>query len=363
MASRFYAFAVYDAPVDDGGAPLTTATPTFAVYRPRRGARTAPSITHLGGGVYGFTVPTSDMQQGVAFLIETGAYPANIVGNAGGSIQAFAIYDGAGVLLPGQSPTFATYRDADGAALPAPAIQDFGEGLYAFTVPTDDFATGVGFEIDCGTGNYPPRVSGFAQEEDASALINVIAPAQDLSTSQITTLDRAAQYIKDKPNFRAFISAFTAQFDTLESMFADLKTAFAIDTAVGDQLDVVGRIVGQPRDGRTDALYRPALYARIIVNKSSGTIEELLAIATLMVPGATVVSLDEYPPASFVLRVFGHTFTDDEFAQVVEFIRSARAAGIGGSVHGSFASIATTFTLDGTSAQALDNGLLSGTGS
>ena len=46
-------------------------------------------------------------------------------------------------------------------------------------------------------------------------------------------------------------------------------------TAVGEQLDVLGRIVGVGRGNRTDAEYRPLILAKIRVNRSSGTIGDL----------------------------------------------------------------------------------------
>jgi hypothetical protein len=173
------------------------------------------------------------------------------------------------------------------------------------------------------------------------------------------SIDRAAAYIKDKPNFQAFIAAFTGSVFDLETMFAGLKVAFVIDTATGAQLDAVGEIVQQPRDGRTDALYRMALRARVLANKASGTAEELYNIVRTVVPSATC-ALTPYPPASFVLQVFDYAFTADEWAQLDSFFSEAVAAGVNGTLQGMFGSRATSFTLDGTSAQALDTGLLSG---
>lgn len=68
------------------------------------------------------------------------------------------------------------------------------------------------------------------------------------------------------------------QAQALEDAGQELFGLYDIDASEGAQLDLVGRLVGQPRAGLDDATYRLYLRARIIANRSSGGPEELYAV-------------------------------------------------------------------------------------
>jgi hypothetical protein len=61
------------------------------------------------------------------------------------------------------------------------------------------------------------------------------------------SLLRLAFQFKDSTNFRAFLSAFLAEFDELDVARQQLLDDRYIDTAVGVQLDLIGEILGFPR--------------------------------------------------------------------------------------------------------------------
>ncbi len=71
-------------------------------------------------------------------------------------------------------------------------------------------------------------------------------------------------------------------------------------------LDQIGAIVGQPRNGRTDADYVPAIKLQIRVNRSNGFAEDIIQIAGLIVTGAIYT---EWYPASFEVGAFGITMS------------------------------------------------------
>lgn len=57
----------------------------------------------------------------------------------------------------------------------------------------------------------------------------------------------------------------------------------SVDTAVGVQLDAIGALVGRPRNGiADDEIYRRYCRAQIRANKSDGVIEDILAVARLV---------------------------------------------------------------------------------
>lgn len=91
---------------------------------------------------------------------------------------------------------------------------------------------------------------------------------------------RARLYLqfKDKPRFQQFADLIAAQAQDLEDAFQSLFTIASIDDSEGAQLEVLGRRVGQTNLGWEDASYQLFLKARVLINKSYGSIEQLYAI-------------------------------------------------------------------------------------
>ena len=136
-----------------------------------------------------------------------------------------------------------------------------------------------------------------------------------------------------KPRIQAILSAEAAQYQAIEDAYWQLLTEFGVDTATGHALDVLGRIVGEPRQGALDADYRLRVRARIRVNRSDGTIEDIIEVVRLLIgsvllPSATI-KLTEYYPAAFVLRITGLVISATQALIYSSFIKQARGAGIG----------------------------------
>lgn len=93
--------AVFFALFDNAGAPLTTATPAIATYKNPDGtnATPIPSVSHFGGGLYGFVPSDSDRVLGVGYEGSSGS-PTAFQTRFGGVVSDGVIV-GAG--LPGIS--------------------------------------------------------------------------------------------------------------------------------------------------------------------------------------------------------------------------------------------------------------------
>jgi hypothetical protein len=113
-------------------------------------------------------------------------------------------------------------------------------------------------------------------------------------------LERLLQQFVDKDKVAGVISALTEQIQDLEDTFSDLFTNRTIALAVGQTLDDIGTIVGQPRLGFDDVRYRSLLLAKIGENVSQGDPEAIIQITKLLI-GANLVHLQEYYPAGFGL--------------------------------------------------------------
>jgi len=140
-------------------------------------------------------------------------------------------------------------------------------------------------------------------------------------------LDLLLAQFQDRELLAELIKAFLIQIQELEDVNASLMTEPIIDSSSGDQLDVLGRIVGQPRDGRTDEIYRLWIKARIQLNRSSGTAEEILNLVRLITGLAdSEVRISDYYPAAFIVWELVDSGVDPD--TILELINLARGAGI-----------------------------------
>jgi len=103
------------------------------------------------------------------------------------------------------------------------------------------------------------------------------------------------QQFKDKEKFVAVINALADECEQIEQAIYEFLTEFSIDTAVGEQLDLLGRIVGLNRDGREDASYRTLLKIKIDINFSAGTPEALIKTAVALYEATDVQYVPIYP--------------------------------------------------------------------
>ena len=134
---------------------------------------------------------------------------------------------------------------------------------------------------------------------------------------------------RDKANTLAFLDVLVSPAQVFEDALWQLYTERRIDTAIGAQLDDIGEIVGQPRVSADDEVYRLYLRARIRVNRSSGTTEDILDIARLILndPDAHLQN-DNTGIAAYVLRVLGVELSDELAATLFKFLRDSTADGV-----------------------------------
>lgn len=86
------------------------------------------------------------------------------------------------------------------------------------------------------------------------------------------------QEYKGKPRIEAFLCALGDQCQLVENAYWQLLTLRDLANATGINLDILGKIVGEPRKDRTDDVYRTFIGIRILVNSSDGQLEQLLTI-------------------------------------------------------------------------------------
>lgn len=130
-------------------------------------------------------------------------------------------------------------------------------------------------------------------------------------------------------NIEKLLSILIAPAQDIENTLQALKLERFVNTAVGAQLDVIGRIVGQDREGLADADYRRYIRARVATNNSEGRFEDLILIATLVIFDnlATYVVTNE-GTATVRLVVDNVVVTDAVAAILFKFAQEAVSAGV-----------------------------------
>lgn len=130
-------------------------------------------------------------------------------------------------------------------------------------------------------------------------------------------LGRFTGAFKNQPNCQRILASLLGQvggFDgkpitdvgwaqRLENTFWQIITnRILANSPTGDQLDEIGGLLNEPRQGRSDAIYLPALIVRIRINRSQGTSEDIIQVSNLLAPGSLY---EDYPDMKFSVASWG----------------------------------------------------------
>lgn len=134
---------------------------------------------------------------------------------------------------------------------------------------------------------------------------------------------------KDDPDWILFCTAVLGpQAQSIEDAIQSLVAILDIDNAGGVVLDLIGRLVGQPRSAgvtQDDATYRLYLKARIAASRSEGDPESIYAVFALLYAGAKLC-ITQSPVRSFTLTISGIAITDAEAQAGLAFLGDAKEA-------------------------------------
>ncbi len=162
-------------------------------------------------------------------------------------------------------------------------------------------------------------------------------PGPDLEALEGTTLEWTASHgdagvalllmqFKGKPLMEATVRALLAGVQDLEDATWQVLTERWLDTAIGEQLDLLGSIVGLGRRGWTDSTYRTLIRAQILVLRSSGTWPELFAILEALGVTLTLTTIVESYPAAITITLGEYLDGDIAAAEVFDRVDAARSA-------------------------------------
>jgi hypothetical protein len=116
--------------------------------------------------------------------------------------------------------------------------------------------------------------------------------------TQITThvTDARARIIhqfRGLTDYQTILDAIVDQIQDFEDGAFDLFDLLDIDVMTGVNLDTIGEIVGEARQGKTDANYRIAIRQAITTRYGSGTPDELITLFQYLT-GSTLANIDYY---------------------------------------------------------------------
>ncbi len=136
---------------------------------------------------------------------------------------------------------------------------------------------------------------------------------QILNTFERTLSLLVSQFRREKANgdltnFQKLIKAICSLGQEAEDVNWQLKTERWLSSAVGQQLDEIGILLGLPRNiNESDESYRERLQFQIFINSSSGTPEQVIAALAFFTKGDNIGYL-ERDFAFFQLETNGLTF-------------------------------------------------------
>jgi len=133
-----------------------------------------------------------------------------------------------------------------------------------------------------------------------------------------------SQY-KGRPLLTAWTVSYLKQVQLLDdATYATIISRF-LERATNAQLDLIGKLVGEPRRDRDDALYRVFIAARIRVNRSTGLTRDIVDVLAIIY-GGTYVLIDQ-APANLRLELL--EIPELATADILEMLRDAKAGGVG----------------------------------
>ena len=136
---------------------------------------------------------------------------------------------------------------------------------------------------------------------------------------------RLVEQDKESPNLVNLLNALVKPVQEIEDSFQDLIYNRFLTTAIGLSLDNLGTIIGEKRDYRKDYDYRIAILSRIIINRSGGTGDEIIA-AIMLLYGAKNIEIANLYPACYSIFIGKEP---EQLVGIKQIISSITPAGIG----------------------------------
>jgi hypothetical protein len=152
-------------------------------------------------------------------------------------------------------------------------------------------------------------------------------------------------------NTQKALRALLSPAAELEAAMQAVLRGRNVETAIGVQLTLIGKLVGRTGRDPDDEIERRLVRAQIAANKSDGLVEDKIAVATMVLddPAARIV-IDMVGAAATILRVEDVAVSEVVAAVLVQLVIKAASGGVRQIVEWSGADPATVgrWTTQGT---------------
>lgn len=184
-----------------------------------------------------------------------------------------------------------------------------------------------------------------------------IAAISDSTRHVEEGLELQLHQFTNSPKLKALLSALLRQLDRIEDAIGQLQDGQWFDNAKGAALDSIGRLVGQQRNTMNDDDFRLWMRARIVVNRSRGTPDDIIRVLKTLVGPDTSVELFQHADISFT--AFPRDALKYDAHRVLDILLEAKVLGV--TAHLQYAIRTPVFTFDNlTPAQAFFSDLIGG---
>lgn len=127
-------------------------------------------------------------------------------------------------------------------------------------------------------------------------------------------------------NIINLVLPFSEEVQEVENMLDEFRYKRSITFAEGDQLDTIGEIVGESRNGRSDSNYLLAIQLKIRLNTSAGKVNSIVEYVKDKTNSGTVRWVESYP-AGVIIYVDGDA-TISNFDTVIQGVKALLPAGV-----------------------------------
>lgn len=106
---------------------------------------------------------------------------------------------------------------------------------------------------------------------------------------------------KNSPRLKEFVKALVKPAQDSLDGINQINNAYDLRTAVGQQLDTIGKLLNTARNNRSDEDYRAALKGRVLVNNATGSASNFISLLKLALGDIQFQVIEQFPAT---VRVF-----------------------------------------------------------
>lgn len=147
---------------------------------------------------------------------------------------------------------------------------------------------------------------------------------------QFSLLSICDRYIwwqhRDHPNLQRLCLIYVVLFSRLDIKLQLVVTNRGIDGASGGEVDNWGAMVGQPRNGASDQLYKATIKAKARAMIGSGNISDFFDTAILISPESDPKFAEAYPAC--VRMFFSSAISNEEKEIILDLMKQVPGLGI-----------------------------------